>query len=427
MPYLLCKHIIMLTLLGCMAQSLQAATLTVTNVSDSGSGSLRETLANADDGDTLVFARSLKDLTIVLPDSSQISIDKNITLNGDVNGDKRPDITISGGGHSSRLFKIEKGVEVTLKSLNLIHGHANEGGGILNNGTLTMEYCRMSNNYANWTGGAIQNWGKLTISDGTFDNNASGSGGAIFNVKLTRPDGGDAYIQQSTFKSNVAREGGGGAISNFGKNLVISASTLAYNRADKEGSAVYARKGVTAIRSSTLYGNKSTSTGDLNHVGTVYGACYTCQTTVELVNTVVAGSTGRNCGADKYITFIIDHSWFDDDSCENGDASGAPELGPLGNNGGYTETMMPSGHSGLIDAGNSQTCTVRDQRLAPRVGTCDIGSVEGGSKAPVGPIPGDGDDTDAMSALVPATLELWRAAVRHRSDRYPATETIPTR
>ncbi|WP_419595375.1 hypothetical protein, partial [Thiolapillus sp.] len=52
------------------------------------------------------------------------------------------------------------------------------------------------------------------------------------------------------------------------------------------------------------------------------------------------------------------------------------------------------------DAGNSQTCTVRDQRLAPRVGTCDIGSVEGGSKAPVGPIPGNGDDTDAMSALV---------------------------
>ncbi|WP_293675416.1 hypothetical protein [Thiolapillus sp.] len=80
-----------------------------------------------------------------------------------------------------------------------------------------------------------------------------------------------------------------------------------------------------------------------------------------------------------------------------------------------------------MDAGNSQTCTVRDQRLAPRVGTCDIGSVEGGSKAPVGPIPGDGDDTDAMSALVPATLDLWRAAVRHRSDRYPATETIPTR
>ncbi|WP_419632715.1 hypothetical protein, partial [Thiolapillus sp.] len=166
MSKILCKRIIMLTLLGCMAQSLQAVTLTVTNLSDSGSGSLRAILAKAHDGDTIVFARSLKnDGSAPLVLSSPISVNKNITIHGDVNGDKNTDITISGGGHT-RLFKIESGSKVTLKFLNLIRGYmyfatgtisrmgeTSTGGGIYNYGTLTMEYCRMSNHYASHGGG----------------------------------------------------------------------------------------------------------------------------------------------------------------------------------------------------------------------------------------------------------------------------------
>jgi len=494
MPFILCKRIIMLTLLGCMAQSLQAATLTVTNASNSGSGSLRATLANANDGDTVVFARSLKNNTIMLPGSSQLNIDKNITLNGDVDGDKKPDITINGVGRV-RLFKIGGGAEVTLKSLNLLRGSATrEGGGILNDGTLTISKCTFNGNWvAAGSGGAISNRGTLTISESTFIDNESygvilvstggaimnrgtatiskstfnynlsdGYGGAISNARrgtltisestfngndavsggaisnrgtltvsestfiyntsgdfgggaienhlgtltISRssfnrnagssggviknwgadpksPGVGSVHIRQSTFKSNFAGHDGG-VIFNSGGKVLISASTLAYNTAD-DGSAVFAvAEGTTVMHSSTLYGNKSRA----DHGGTVqaYGK-NGAKSRVSLANTVIAGSTGRNCVVEgTAFTFTTDHSWFDDDSCPNGDASGTdsgdPELGALRDNGGYTETMMPSGQSGLIDAGNSKTCTALDQRQAPRVGTCDIGSVEYGSKAP---------------------------------------------
>ena len=163
MSKILCKRIIMLTLLGCMAQSLQAVTLTVTRLSDSGSGSLRAILAKAHDGDTIVFARSLKNNGIdPLVLSSPISINKNITIQGDVIWDKYKGITISGGGHT-RLFEIESGSKVTLKFLHLIRGYKSSatgtisrmgetstGGGIYNYGTLTMEYCRMSNHCESW-------------------------------------------------------------------------------------------------------------------------------------------------------------------------------------------------------------------------------------------------------------------------------------
>ncbi len=460
MPHILCKRIIMLTLLGCMVQSLQAATLTVTNASNSGSGSLRAILANANDGDNVVFARSLKNSTIMLVGSGQLNIDKNITLNGDVDADKKPDITINGGGRV-RLFKIGSGTEVALKSLNLIRGNVGglkDGGGILNSGALTMAYCQMSNNYVDageyqfarggailnegtlsisestfngnnsGGGGAIRNIGTLTISESSFTDNNSGAGGAINNEKggtltiskssfndnngiFSGSSGGaiwnrgtlsisessfndnesyfggaidtsrgKVYIRQSTFKNNVARVNGGVINGTLGK-VLISASTLVYNRADL-GSAVFTSvEGTTVIRSSTLYGNKSTA----DHGGTVQAYGYEDEggSTVSLSNTIIAGSTGSNCGGQGKFTFTTDHSWFDDDSCPNGDASGTdsgdPDLEELRDNGGYTETMMPSGKSGLINAGDSQTCTALDQRLAPRVGTCDIGSVEYGS------------------------------------------------
>ena len=387
MSKILCKRIIMLTLLGCMAQSLQAVTLTVTSLSDSGSGSLRAILAKAHDGDTIVFARSLKnDGSAPLVLSSPISVNKNITIHGDVNGDKNTDITISGGGHT-RLFKIESGSKVTLKFLNLIRGYmyfatgtisrmgeTSTGGGIYNYGTLTMEYCRMSNHYASHGGGAIlNNGGTLNIRGSTFSDN---NGGAIYNG-----GGGKVYIRQSTFKNNV--NDFGGAIDSFRSTLELSDSTLVSNRANL-GSAIFS-DGTTVIRNSTFYGNIAPA-----YASTVYGDNFTHNATIRLENTVIAGSTGKNCGGSG--TYTIDHSWFDDDSCPNGVASGTgatlgtnsgnPELGSLQDNGGYTETMMPSGKSGLINAGNPQTCTVRDQRSAQRVGTCDIGAVEYGGSVP---------------------------------------------
>ncbi|WP_419648164.1 hypothetical protein, partial [Thiolapillus sp.] len=105
------------------------------------------------------------------------------------------------------------------------------------------------------------------------------------------------------------------------------------NRANL-GSAIFS-DGTTVIRNSTFYGNITPAHGHKINASasTVYGDNFTHNATIRLENTVIAGSTGKNCGG--FGTYTIDHSWFDDDSCPNGVASGTGAT--LGTNSGNPE------------------------------------------------------------------------------------------
>ena len=109
-------------------------------------------------------------------------------------------------------------------TLNNNHGH--DGGAVYNggDGNLTITKCRLNNNNANQSGGAIDNSAYLTITNTTLNNNnVKEHGGAIDNWH------GYLTITNTTLNNNSATEYGG-AINNWNANLTIYNGTLNNNK-----------------------------------------------------------------------------------------------------------------------------------------------------------------------------------------------------
>ena len=150
------------------AHSSSAATITVTNTNDSGEGSLRQALIDANsspDNDTIDFdiVPSCSPCTITLT-TGQLSIDNNGSLT--INGPGADRLTISGGGLSRVIF-IRFGAHATINGLTISGGFAPGGGGILTNGTVTMNNLIVRGNSAvvdneSRNGGGIFSGGILT-------------------------------------------------------------------------------------------------------------------------------------------------------------------------------------------------------------------------------------------------------------------------
>ena len=130
---------------------------------------------------------------------SGFTISKNMTIRGQgadqtiIQANALPNVA------NRRVFTINSGVSVVLEKLTIQNGKvANldntvspaDGGGVYNSGTLTLNYCRISQNYAiagssysGGSGGGIMHTSNNTmnINGCTFDNNQANSGGALVN------------------------------------------------------------------------------------------------------------------------------------------------------------------------------------------------------------------------------------------------------
>src|SRR5438067_8949964 len=112
------------------------STLTVLNNHDGGAGSLRDAIAHARDGDTIVFDPGLNGQTITLT-SDELAIKNSV----DIEGPGADKLAVS-GNDTNRVFDISEGLTVTIAGLTITHGRAvgatggsGGGGGILNVGS----------------------------------------------------------------------------------------------------------------------------------------------------------------------------------------------------------------------------------------------------------------------------------------------------
>ena len=157
-----------------------ATTWTVTSLADDGTINtgncphasacrLRDAVAAAAAGDTIVFASGLAGGVIRLA-SSSIAVDESMTIDGSTLSSP---ITLSGdtdndGLGNVRIFYIYSSSYssiVALKGLMFEKGTASEGGAIYNRESLSVSNSIFVDNQAgDWGGGAIKNEGTLTVA-----------------------------------------------------------------------------------------------------------------------------------------------------------------------------------------------------------------------------------------------------------------------
>src|SRR6266540_3304181 len=331
-------------------QSIHATTITVINTNDSGSGSLRQALSDANNGDTIDFDSSLEGQIITLT-SGQLLVNRSVGISG-LGADN---LTVDGNAND-RVFYINPNNTVTISGLTITNGVVvGDGAGIYNDrATLTVSNCTVSDN----SGSGIFNLNaELTVSNCTISGN---SGGGIFN--LARGDNDTLTVTNCTISGNS-----GGGIFNYGfsgsgtATLTITNSTVSGNSAGYGGGIRNRGQGddfsggsaTLTVTNSTLSGNSASQGGGIYNVGGFDGI-----TTLTIGETILnAGALGENI----YNEFGTVSSLGYNLSSDNGSGyltglgdqiNTDPMLGALQDNGGptFTHALLPG--SPAIDTGD---------------------------------------------------------------------------
>lgn len=326
--------------------ALYADTITVTNTNDSGAGSLRQALADANDGDTITFAVTG---TITLT-NGELLVNHSINISGPGSAN----LAVNGNG-SHRLFHVSSGQTVTISDLLISNGNdynaggiyndgatltvnncvftANSGGGyggggIMNDGSnananLTVNNCLFDGNSADFLGGGILNFttssttANLTVSNCTISNNSADDGGGIVNY------GSDgtvtSVVSNTTITGNSAEFGRGGAIHNDAvfvggsATLTVSSCTISNNSAYFFGGGIGNSAGNLQISNCTLSGNSAGSGGG---VYTEYD-----EAEVRISNSTLSGNSAASGGgiySQEQVTVTVTNSTLTGNSANSG-------------------------------------------------------------------------------------------------------------
>ncbi len=303
----------------------------------------------------------------------------------------------SGGGETAVAIDA-----VTLTDVNIVNCKSGaDGGGIYDTAPLTVSNSVITGNTAASNGGGIYGAAGMTITGTTIGTvgafttpNQAENGGGIFDTGLHT-----TTIEQSAIIGNKAT--GGGALS--GRSTTIDNivnSTIANNVAQDTAGGI-TTNGRVNLKNATVSGNQVVPTSTTESAGAGVGLSafgsgqFTYVNTILSNNVVTGGATPvlSNCGTSgsgASTNFLISdgHNLEDGDSCNlnaTGDLKNTnPQLLPLTNNGGLTDTFALPQSSPAVDAGDNSQCPNNDQRGSIRpadgnldgVFVCDIGAFE---------------------------------------------------
>src|SRR6267378_1160489 len=235
-------------LLCAVAIPAHATTITVTNTNDGGPGSLRQALADANDGDTIGFAVTG---TISLT-SGELVIDKNITITGP--GSDQLAVGLHIPQYHFRVFHVMASPTITIEGITIGPSLFFYGCGILNDqATLTINNCAVTGNDGQTLGAGISNGGTLTINNSRITGNGLDYQGTGVGISSS----GTLIINNSVISDNHSAKGqtNGGGIASSGM-LEITNSTIDGNSVGGPGGGI-SNAGVAIITSSTISGNSS--------------------------------------------------------------------------------------------------------------------------------------------------------------------------
>ncbi|HMU10995.1 MAG TPA: S8 family serine peptidase [Ferruginibacter sp.] len=311
----------------------------VTNNANAGPGSLRQAVIDACPGSTITFANSV--ISPISLSGGQIRIDKNITILGP--GTALTVQNTAAKNYTSRVFHVVLGASANISGLAISGANTwGSGGGIYNEGVLNLANVTVSNNLADSSGAGIYNLGTLTVTNSTISNNLSNSLGY----------------------TGIGAEGGGiYTISFFGGSLTLINTTISNNYANL-GGGIYGPNSTINSRNSIIAGNTVKFSPGPDFLGTVTSQGYN-----------LVGKTDNSSG------------WVATDLTGTIATPLNPQLGPLADNGGPTQTLALLTGSPAINAGSNALAAdpannplVFDQRGTgyPRIvgSSVDIGAFE---------------------------------------------------
>jgi hypothetical protein len=302
-----------------LAPGAAADTFTVDNLENSGPGSLRRAVnqANANTGlDQVVFQSSLSgDLTL----NSAVSISDGVEIAGP--GALQVTLDPDDADRILSLYGLPAdNRRVAVSGLTLRDGTADYGGAIYSvDADLEIARSTITGNAATAAGGAVYSLNSsLTLADtNVIDNSSDGYGGGVYAVGSTvaiarsrmtgnaaTAAGGAVYGSDSSLTladtrvTSNSSDGYGGGVYAAGSTIDIADSNVAYNTADSSGAGIAAANSPLQIRRTSVGGNESLGYGGGVYV---YGDPAVGSAPVDIVDSSLSANYARSDGGGAYL------------------------------------------------------------------------------------------------------------------------------